>query len=62
MSRLLKSITTSDQQVITTTTKILADNKNRDDFEMSADILILAAPHKQGDGNEQQKVSGIYQS
>ena len=61
MSRLLKSITTSDQRVIATTTKILADNAKCDDFEFAADFLLLAAPQKQCDENEQQRISTIYQ-
>ena len=61
MSRLLKSITTYDQRVIAATTKTLADNANRDDFELAADFLLLAAPQKQGFVNEQQRVSTIYQ-
>ena len=61
VSVLLKSITTSDERDIATKTKILADNTNRNDFKLSADFLLLAAPQKHGDGNEQQRVSVIYQ-
>ena len=61
VSRLLKSITTSDQRIIAVTTTILADNEKRDDFELSANFLLLAAPQKQGDENEQQRVSAIFQ-
>ena len=46
MSRLLKSITTSDQHVIATMTKITANNAKRDDFELDAEFLLLASPQK----------------
>ena len=61
VSRLLKCITTSDQQVIAVTTTILAYNAKHDDLELASDFLILAAPQKQGDENEQQRISAIYQ-
>ena len=57
----MKSITTSDQRIIAANTTILANNAKRNDFELAADFLQLAAPQKQGDENEQQRVSGIYQ-
>ena len=58
---MLKSITTSDQRVISATTTIIADNAKRNDLELAADLFLLAAPQKQGDENEQQRVSVIYQ-
>ena len=61
VSRLLKSITNSDQRFIPSITEILANNAKRDDFELSADFLLLSAPQKQGDENEQQRISAIYQ-
>ena len=61
VSRLLKSITSSDQRVIAATTAILANNEKRNDFELAADFLLLIAQQKQSDGNEQQRVSVIYQ-
>ena len=57
----MKSITTYDQQFIAVTTTILANNAKRDDFELASDFLLLAAAQKQCGGNEQQRVSAIYQ-
>ena len=51
VSILLKSITTSDQHFIAATTTIIANNTKRNDIELAAEFLLLAASHKQGDGN-----------
>ena len=59
VSRLLKSITASDQRVVLSMTTILANNAKRDDFELAADFFLLTAPQKQGDENEQQRISDI---
>ena len=56
----LKSITASDQRVIAATTTTLADNTKRNDFELADKLLLLAAPQKQGDEKEQQRMSDIY--